>query len=192
MLLPYLYDPAILNATVRVEFTPEDGQVFAVLYSDKAEDFTHDETKGRRWNCFHLQQESKYRKARMVGHYGVDTLSKATSPKAQKPSINEVKLNNEETLNLSFRLTKVQTATQELTYEIKIYDRSSKAGTAGHHTGRKRTENTLFRDKIPCSVTRLNYDADGKNPTSQKLGNSPCWHGWRLTGRYAWFSMQWT
>ena len=173
MLLPYLYDPAILNATVCVEFTPEDGQVFAVLYSDKAEDFTHDETKEGDGTVSISNRESKYRKARMVGYYGVDTLSKATSPKAQKPSINEVKLNNEETLNLSFRLTKVQTATQELTYEIKIYDRSSKRELLVITLDGSKLKNTLFRDKIPCSVTRLNYDADGKNPTSQKLGEFP-------------------
>ena len=72
MLLPYLYDPAILNATVCVEFTPEDGQVFAVLYSDKAEDFTHDETKEGD-GTVSISNRSKYRKARMVGYYGVDT-----------------------------------------------------------------------------------------------------------------------
>lgn len=82
----------------------------------------------------------------------MDTLSKATSP-AQKPSINEVKLNNEETLNLSFRLTKVQTATQELTYEIKIYDRSSKRELLVITLDGSKLKNTLFRDKIPCSVT---------------------------------------
>ena len=62
----------------------------------------------------------------MLGYYGVDTLSKATSTKAQKPSLTDVKLNNEDTLDLSFRLSKVKEALTAMTYEITICDKDTK------------------------------------------------------------------
>ncbi|MFR5583498.1 MAG: hypothetical protein ACLTLQ_06365 [[Clostridium] scindens] len=97
-----------------MEFTPEDGQVFAVLYSDKNKDFTYKDTDDRRGTVSIFSRETSYRKRRMVGYYGVDMLSKATSTKAKKPSISAVRLNNEDTLNLTFHLSKVKKAVQEL------------------------------------------------------------------------------
>lgn len=47
LLLPYVYDPSILDAAVSVEFTPEDGQVFSVLYSNKNEKFEYGSSDGK-------------------------------------------------------------------------------------------------------------------------------------------------
>ncbi len=178
MLSAYLYDTSILNATVCVEFTPEDGQVFAVLYSDKSTGFEYNpDNTAKRKTVDISNRKSDYRKARMVGYYGVDTLSRATSTKTEKPSIGEVKLNNGDTLNLSFRLTKVRTATQELVYEITVCAKETKNPLLVFTLDGSRLKNELFKSEVTCSVTRYSYDANGKNPTAQKLGDYeiPAW-----------------
>lgn len=49
----------------------------------------------------------------MIGYYGVDTLSTALKGTKEKPTIDEVKLNNEDTLNLSFKVSKPANAATE-------------------------------------------------------------------------------
>ncbi|MCD2492420.1 discoidin domain-containing protein [Lacrimispora sp. NSJ-141] len=178
MLSAYLYDTSILNAAVCVEFTPEDGQVFAVLYSDKSTGFEYNpDNKAKRNTVDISNRKSDYRKARMIGYYGVDTLSRATSTKTEKPSIGEVRLNNEDTLNFSFRLTKVKTATQELVYEIAVCAKGTKNPLLVFTLDGSRLKNELFKSEVACGVTRYSYDENGKNPTAQKLGDYeiPAW-----------------
>lgn len=122
----YVYNKDILaEGTICVEFDPYEGMVYAVLYSDQAEEFTYTgNTAGNTVNICNRTYD--YRKSNMIGYYGVDTLSKSTSTEAQKPVIGSVKLNNEDTLNLSFNLTKITEATQLLNYEIILYSASDK------------------------------------------------------------------
>lgn len=171
MFRSYLYDTSILNGTICVEFTPEDGQVFSVLYSDRASGFVydpdHENTKG---TVDITDRQAAYRKARMTGYYGVDMLSKATSTKTEKPSIADVKLNNEETLNLSFRLKKIKSAVQELTYEISVCDKKTKKPLLVLTLDGTQIKNELFMRNIPCNVTRYSYGEDGRQLTAQKLG----------------------
>lgn len=51
-----------------------------------------------------MRQDTEGEKGRMIGFYGVDTMSKAANGRGEKPSITDLKLNNGETLNLSFKL----------------------------------------------------------------------------------------
>lgn len=176
MFSSYLYDTSILNATVCVEFTPEDGQVFAVLYSDKNKDFTYKDTDDRRGTVSIFSRETSYRKRRMVGYYGVDMLSKATSTKAKKPSISAVRLNNEDTLNLTFHLSKVKKAVQELKYELTIHDRTTKKALLRLVLDGKKIKNEDARAAVPCDVTRYDYDEEGKSePTKMGKYNILAW-----------------
>ena len=178
LLSSYLYDVSILNATVCLEFTPEDGQVFAVLYSDISTGFEYNSgNTGTKGKVDISNRETEYRKDRMVGYYGVDTLSRATSTRTEKPSISEVKLNNGDTLNLSFKLNKVKAATQELTYEVIVYAKGSKTPLLVLTVDGTHLKNELFKSEVSCGVTRYNYDENMKNPRAQKLGNYdiPAW-----------------
>ena len=122
MLTSYLYDTSLLNAAVCIEFTPGDGQVFSVLYSSRQDGFSYDDGDGRT-NI--SNRTADYRRSLLVGYYGVDTLYMATTTKQEKPSISGVRLNNEETLNLTFYLSRIKEATQELTYQIAVRDKHS-------------------------------------------------------------------
>ena len=129
ILSSYTYDPDILNEVISLEFSPEDGQVYAVLYSDKNDTFLYpcDSRYSTHVNATRGEVNVAVRsydalKKRMIGYYGVDTLSRATSVKTEKPSLAEVMLNNEETLNLSFYLQKNPEATNQLNYEITVYN----------------------------------------------------------------------
>lgn len=181
MLSTYLYDTSILNGTICIEFTPENGQVFSVLYSDIAEGFEYNETNTNNRGVVNItNRETSYRKERMAGYYGVDTLSKATSTKAERPSINAVRLNNEDTLNLSFRLSKVQSALKELTYEITVCDRVTKNPLFTLRLNGKDLNSEAFKYASPasCDVTRYVYDEDNKLKQTQKLGayDILAWH----------------
>ena len=62
----------------------------------------------------------------MIGYYGVDTLSKATTGNQMSPSIASLMLNNEDTLNLSFKLVKSTNLENVLDYSVDIYDKMTK------------------------------------------------------------------
>ena len=112
----------------------------------------------------------------MVGYYGVDMLSKATSTKAKKPSISAVRLNNEDTLNLTFHLSKVKKAVQELKYELTIHDRTTKKALLRLVLDGKKIKNEDARAAVPCDVTRYDYDEEGKSePTKMGKYNILAW-----------------
>ncbi len=158
LLSSYLYDMSILNAALCVEFTPEEGQVFSVLYSNRADSFAYTDVDG---SVNITDRSVAYRKANMVGYYGVDTLYRATSSKAEKPSITDVRLNNEDTLNLSFSLGKISSAAQQLTYEINVYDSSNKKLLFKLLLDGTKIKEKKYQEAIPCPVYRYTYKADG-------------------------------
>ena len=181
LLEAYVYDTSILNETICIEFSLEDGQVFSAFYTDKSiskDDaeyaaFEYDNSNEALRGLVNIATRyESYRKDRMVGYYGVDTLSAALVAKNDKPTIARIALNNEETLNLSFKLGKYANATNELTYTISVYDNETKKkvldialDTASNHL--KNYEN---RETVPCSVIRYNYN-DAGGVESQELGN---------------------
>lgn len=171
MLLPYVYDSSILNAAVCVEFTPEEGQVFSVLYSNQNDDFEYNSSNhAKRGTVDITNRETSVRKERMVGYYGVDSLAVATTPKAEQPSIKKVKLNNEGTLNLSFMVTnKDGNAVTNMDYTILVLDKDTDNDKETQRLkivldGRKLTKKENTSEPITCSVTR--YDTDGKEWTT--------------------------
>ena len=164
MLVPYLYDSAILKATVCVEFTPDDGQIYSVFYSNVGKnteyDFVYEDNDTKRGQVSIHNRKSDYREERMVGYYGVGSLSKIIGTDAEKPVFDNVRLNNEETLNLSFRISEVGEAINRMTYTISLYDK---------YTGMKRMDILLdgsklqyagshYKNKIDCRIIRYRED----------------------------------
>lgn len=176
LLIDYVYDPSILRAAICVEFTPENGQVFSVLYSDISSEFEYNAASASRRGCVDVaDRTTSVRKKRMVGYYGVDSLSVATSINAEKPTIVNAKLNNEDTLNLSFTLGRVKEALKLLTYEISVYDSEWQEETKvdpllifsirGSDIGSEEEKKT-----VTCKVTRYNRDEEGKPSIRQEIG----------------------
>lgn len=188
LLQGYLYDTSILNDAICVEFSLEDGQVFSVLYSAKSnseaqEVFVYDnKNTSLRGTVNIATRYESYRKDRMVGYYGVDTLSTALKGTKEKPSIDEVKLNNEDTLNLSFKVSKPANAAQKLNYDITVYDVDSDFCTGENMAdgipvmkftlNGAKVKNYANRQAQACAITRYVKDETGTWST-QELGEFP-------------------
>ena len=185
----YLYDTSILNDAICVEFSLEDGQVFSVLYSaksngDEVEIFEYDnDNDSLRGTVNIATRYESYRKDRMVGYYGVDTLSMALKGTKEKPSIDDVKLNNEDTLNLSFKVSKPANAAQKMNYDITVYDVDSDFCAGENMTdgvpvmkftleGAK-IKNYANRQAQNCVITRYVKDETTNNWSTQELGEFP-------------------
>ena len=80
-----------------------------------------------------------------------------------------MRLNNEDTLNLTFHLSKVKKAVQELKYELTIHDRTTKKALLRLVLDGKKIKNEDARAAVPCDVTRYDYDEEGKSEPT-KMG----------------------
>ena len=179
MLETYIYDTSIFSGgTVCVEFSASDGQVFAAMYSDKQENFVYGTPDAEAEIDIRDRTYSR-RKSVMLGYYGVDTMAKATSPNAEKPVISEVRLNNEDTLNLSFRLSKAEEAWNQLTYQLDVYNATSnKIGLTILLNAQEESDSGKYqwpsayneKKQVLGTVTRYWYDKKGKQ-TAKTLGN---------------------
>lgn len=188
LLQGYLYDTSILNDAICVEFSLEDGQVFSVLYCGKANDndeesFVYSGSDDNlRGKVNIASRYESYRKDRMIGYYGVDTLSTALKGTKEKPSIDEVKLNNEDTLNLSFKVSKPANAAQKMNYDITVYDVDSDFCTSENMVdgvpvmkftlNGAKIKNYANRQAQNCAITRYVKDETG-TWSAQELGEFP-------------------
>lgn len=114
----YLYDKAVLQATICLEFDPWEGLVYAVLYSTHQDGFSY--SAGATGSI--QNRTSAALREGMIGYYGVDSLSKSTLANLQRPSIQNLQLVNAEQLYLSFRIGKNAAALPLMQYEVLLYD----------------------------------------------------------------------
>lgn len=168
----YVYDSSILNKAISVEFTPSDGQVFAVCYSDRNSSFFYgsESLNETRKSVSINRREESYRRELMIGYYGVDTLAKSIASQSARPVLTRVKLLNEETLNLSFRVSKYPEALQRMTYTMDVYDKDTKNIILTVTVDGSQVHNFDRRSTVSCPVTRYNYDGDN-NQTVTTLEN---------------------
>ena len=176
----YVYDTSILNgsregdgsgngAAICVEITPENGQVFSVLYSDRNDRFIYVGVTGDTFGSTEgdgiadiADRETSYRRERMVGYYGVDSLYTATKNEVIQPSISTVKLYNKDTFYLTCRLSAKyrDILTSQLTYDLDL--NASKDVNDKKLTIRldgSKLKNESHAEAIDCPVFR--YDEDG-------------------------------
>ncbi len=122
----YVSDREVLDgATISIEIAPEDGQVFALLYSDRTNDFKYDADTAQNTAYYNAANRNEsYRSSFMVGYYGVDTLSKAIKGQAAADilKIKKVRLINDEALHLAFYHANESIEPFNTNYEIKVYD----------------------------------------------------------------------
>lgn len=163
----YVYDKSILNnAAISIEFTPDDGQVFAVLYSDKNNAFaykTHEGVTTFSDGVADIEdRQEAYRNDHMIGYYGITTLTKATRDKANlaKAEIYNVILHNENTLNLTFDIKEGEINSLEYQIDLKTSDVVSNATYADKLRiviPAGELKNTM--SEVTCHVSR--FDAGG-------------------------------
>jgi prepilin-type N-terminal cleavage/methylation domain-containing protein len=118
----YVYDKSILkDGTVCLEIDPEEGVVYSALYSQEAaEGFTYSNEYGK---VDITDRTEKARREKMLGYYGVDSLSKSLSGLDGNPVIENLKLTNGDTLDLNWTLDNgSQALLAQLAYSVEIYD----------------------------------------------------------------------
>jgi len=170
----YVYDKSILNnAAISIELTPDDGQVFAVLYSDKNNSFIYSahENKTEAAGVSDIEtREEGYRNERMIGFYGVETLTKATRDKAKmaKVEIQEALLHNENTLNLTFDIEEGEV--NSLDYSVVLMSENSEGGYDDQLMIEIPAGSLSSTAKpVICNVTRLNESDPAKRNYTAKF-----------------------
>lgn len=124
----YLYDKTLLaNGCVSVEFDARDGLVYSVLYSDRAEALSYTGCTSTMANIVNRSKENRKGSGSdnstglCFGYYGADSLSKAADT-ATKVKVLNASLHNEETLNLTWKLSEGETAVSLMNYQVMICD----------------------------------------------------------------------
>lgn len=138
---PYVADKSMLDAAVCIEFDPDPkvAMVYSVFYNDKVKSFTYEEHSVSLPSDVASIQSRKEsdRREKKTGYYGVDTMAKGTDTYISRPVVTEFKLNNKETLNLSWKAlngenhTVDDTALTTLLYTITLYDMSNAEDKTG-------------------------------------------------------------
>ena len=131
IITPFVSDTDILNGSISLEFTLEDGQVYSCLFSDKADGFSYEETDTITTSDTPsvLYRWESYRKTNNIGFYGISNLTRATEGVIKDDEvIGYAYLNNAETLNLEIYTGDADTHD----YDVSIYS----ADTSGVFTSK--------------------------------------------------------
>ena len=124
----YLYDKTLLSqGCISVEFDAHDGLVYSVLYSDRADELSYGSCNNKTANIVNRSKENRKGNGSenstgvCFGYYGADSLSKSDDASSQV-KISSVSLNNEETLNLTWKLSDGEMAVSQMNYQVMICD----------------------------------------------------------------------
>lgn len=175
MISPYIYDADVLNASFCVEFDPNEGIALGVCYSDKANSFYYGNTQSRggEGSVDISSRSSGDRSKKLVGYYGVDSIS--STPQPMEGSIfKELKLVNKETLSVKWQLEDAYKASAlALAYELKLYDASKDQLVCSFKINDLDKTETVLREEskdmdltLTCDVSF--YDEDGKVTDTKK------------------------
>lgn len=159
----YVYDIGILNGgAIAVEITPADGQVFSVLYTDKADAMYYSSMAEAANGVDISDRREEPRRDKFVGYYGVDTLSASVGVENAKrrAEITKVRLYNDDTLYMTF---KVSEGLGELQYEINLLDadKAKKSELTILMDGSK-LKNKASAEAVLCEITRYDLNASGQ------------------------------
>lgn len=123
MLDPYVSDKEMLNAAICIEFDPDPkvALVYSVFYDEKVREFTYDRAEDAKVDAASIRDRREAeRKKKTVGYYGADTLARGTNSDIGRPILSNVRLNNEDTLNLTWSVNSLE-ALKGLLYTIDLY-----------------------------------------------------------------------
>lgn len=128
---PYVADKEMLDAAICIEFDPNPrvALVYSVFYNQNVQYFTYEEVSGAGSGGGSLRDRREaQRREDKTGYYGAEILSMGTNANKQRPVISRLRLNNEETLNLTWAVDIADTSSSEkvlalksLIYQIDVY-----------------------------------------------------------------------
>lgn len=136
---PYIADKSMLDAAICLEFdpNPKTALVYSVFYNDKVKSFTYEENTRHPDEASIYSRRNQDRREKKTGYYGVENMARGTDTFISKPVITEFRLNNKETLNLSWKVLDGEnrsvdtTALTSLLYTITLHDMSDRADHDG-------------------------------------------------------------
>lgn len=153
MIDPYIADKSMLDAAICIEFDPDPkvALVYSVFYNEKANEFTYGEgSSATGLRIISIQDRSvQERKKDKTGYYGAETMAKGTDTFISRPVITNLRLNNEETLNLTWSTKGNGTDLTELIYNINLYQAADNPAEDG----------TLLMSLVLGSVDTKNLDS---------------------------------
>ena len=101
LVAPYISDTATLNGSIVLEFSPENGQVFSVCYSDSAEELVYEFDSSVAAGKVGIYDRTTYaREKKMLGYYSVGQLTEKIKGKGEDITRATLKILNKETLSL--------------------------------------------------------------------------------------------
>lgn len=167
----YIYDSSILEkGAISIEFTPEDGQVFAAFYSEKNQHFMY-EGEAADGIANLCDRSGSARRKKMVGFYGVDSLYASTDNKLIQAKISKLFLHNADTEYLTFKLTKHSEATQLLNYDVTVYEDASNQQRLSFTLDGTKIKNAEHAQLSVCEVFRNEPVLDGGAVKKDGNGN---------------------
>lgn len=118
MIVPYVYDSTILDATYCVEVDASNGVVLGVCYNDKATSFYYAGESASSKEAMDISNRDRdKRKELELGYYGADSAT-ASIPEAAKPTYTAT-LRNENTLNLFMELEDAKDLGKPFSIEVQ-------------------------------------------------------------------------
>ena len=103
LIASYVSDKSVLDGAISVEFSPEAGQVLAVCYSSRAEEFTYASSSSTSTTLSVLNREIHAREDIMLGYYGVDTMTTKNRGRGEKQRDCTLELENGAALLMSLQ-----------------------------------------------------------------------------------------
>ena len=162
---PYVSDTAALNGAILLELSPETGQVFSALYSDRAEMLTYESTTTS-GTVSVLDRRIASREPVMLGYYGVDQLTERIRGKGIDNTPVQFELRNGEVLEIVLRQKEDGFFDKVKTLNFEIYD-----GTNGANDSTAMMAFVIPYEKIPKASDHSN-ESDmlvfaAENPVNQ-------------------------
>lgn len=117
LIAPYISDVSALNGAILLELSPETGQVFSALYSDRADELTYGDS-----GTSVLDRRTAAREPLMLGYYGVDQLTERIRGKGVEFNALRLLIRNEETLELALREMEDGYFDKVSAFNITVYD----------------------------------------------------------------------
>lgn len=168
MIEPYLYDKAVFDASICIEFDAGEGIVYSVSYAKKPQAFTYQSDSKEPLSIDNRTYD--HRNSILLGYYYAGMLSARAPYDMEKPVVSNVSLVNDEMLTLQWNLSSAyQDLTGVLYYNIQIYDQETQQVRLSMTVNKSDVENNAFLSKdgtekkdqtVTCTVVQ--YDETGK------------------------------
>lgn len=126
MIDPYIADKSMLDAAICIEFDPDPktALVYSVFYNGNADEFTYEDGNASAGTRRVSIKDRSARKRRIgkTGYYGAEIMAKGTDTFISRPVITNLRLNNEDTLNLTWSTKGNGTDLTGMIYNINLYE----------------------------------------------------------------------